>query len=331
MLPSRLSFVPLAAASLLAVRLAAQTAVDPAPVGNARAAELPGLHNVFHLSQKLYTGSEPEGDTGFRSLAALGIRTVLSVDGTKPDVERAHRFGLRYAHLPFGYDGCPPRTADRIVRAVRDLPGPIYLHCHHGKHRAPTAAAFAREALDHLAPEAAVREMRRAGTDPHYVGLYAGVRAYHVPTPKEIDRAPARFPERASTPPIMEAMVRIGRRFDLLARARAAGWKTPAGLPDRAPANEALQLRELLTEIDRTDASIAKRGPEFREWLQSARDDAASLEKSLRARDSAMAATAMGRVEAGCARCHAVYRDRPQAGSKPLGCAPLAPGTAVPG
>src|SRR5205814_5083001 len=66
----------------------------------AKPAELPGLHHVFRVDHKLYSGAAPEGDAGLGSLRALGIRTVISVDGARPDVTRAQRFGLRYVHLP---------------------------------------------------------------------------------------------------------------------------------------------------------------------------------------------------------------------------------------
>src|SRR5262245_60445548 len=83
--------------------------------------ELAGLHNVYRVTDKLYSGSSPEGDEGFRSLQRLGVKTVLSVDGARPDVERSRRFGLRYAHLPVGYDGITHDQALRLARAVRDL------------------------------------------------------------------------------------------------------------------------------------------------------------------------------------------------------------------
>jgi protein tyrosine phosphatase (PTP) superfamily phosphohydrolase (DUF442 family) len=100
-----------------------------------------GLHNVFPITDKFYSGSCPEGEAGFGSLRALGVRTVISVDGARPDVELARKHGLRYVHLPIGYDGVPRQQALRIARAVRDLPGPVYLHCHHGKHRGPVTAS----------------------------------------------------------------------------------------------------------------------------------------------------------------------------------------------
>ena len=46
------------------------------------------------------------------------MRTVISVDGARPDVVRAHSFGLRYVHLPIGYDGVPREQALRIARAT---------------------------------------------------------------------------------------------------------------------------------------------------------------------------------------------------------------------
>jgi protein tyrosine phosphatase (PTP) superfamily phosphohydrolase (DUF442 family) len=173
--------------------------VAPA-IGAALPAELPGLHNVFRVDANLYSGSVPEGDVGFASLRALGIRTVITVDGARPDVERARRFGLRYVHLPFGYDGCPIPRALEIIRAVRDLPGPIYLHCHHGKHRSPAAAALVHIALDGASNAEAVAFMKRAGTALEYVGLYGGAASFRRPTAAQIDGAPTQFPPVAAVP-----------------------------------------------------------------------------------------------------------------------------------
>src|SRR5438094_677830 len=81
--------------------------------------------------------SSPDGDEGFHSLQQLGIKTIVSVDGARPEVDLARKYGLRYVHLPIGYDAVPREQALRIARAIRDLPGPVYIHCHHGRHRGP--------------------------------------------------------------------------------------------------------------------------------------------------------------------------------------------------
>lgn len=65
--------------------------------------DLPGLHNVMRISDQLINGSSPEGDAGFTSLRSLGIKTILSVDGARPDLVRAKKVGIRYAHLPISY------------------------------------------------------------------------------------------------------------------------------------------------------------------------------------------------------------------------------------
>jgi protein tyrosine phosphatase (PTP) superfamily phosphohydrolase (DUF442 family) len=281
-------------------------------VGAMKPAELPGLHNVFRVSEKLYSGSAPEGEPGFQSLRKLGIRTVITVDGARPDVAAARRYGLRYVHLPFGYDGCPTPRALEIVRAVRDLPGPIYLHCHHGQHRSPAAAALVHIALDGASNAEALAYMRRAGTDPVYTGLYGDAASFRRPAAAEINRASRHFPETAVVPPLADAMVRIDDRFAALQRIQKSGWQSPAGEPDRDPAHEALQLRELFHELQRTGAS-AGRPRDFRGWLRDAERGSAVIEASLRAGDRGRTAAALGRVAAACGACHARYRNIPQA------------------
>src|SRR5262245_48277837 len=117
-------------------------------VGSSVAAEprkLAALHLpcAIEIHPQVISGGLPEGEAAFQDLAALGIKTIISVDGATPDVATAKKHGLRYVHLPHGYDGISAARAAELAKAVRDLPGPIYIHCHHGKHRSPAAAAVA--------------------------------------------------------------------------------------------------------------------------------------------------------------------------------------------
>src|SRR4051812_12165364 len=83
---------------------------EPVPTPPA-VVDLPGVHNVLRLNDRLYSGSSPEGDGGFQSLQGLGVRTIITVDGARPEVERARKHGMRYVHLPIGYDGVPRSQA----------------------------------------------------------------------------------------------------------------------------------------------------------------------------------------------------------------------------
>jgi protein tyrosine phosphatase (PTP) superfamily phosphohydrolase (DUF442 family) len=165
--------------------------------------EAAGLLNAFRLSERLYSGASPEGDAGFAALQQLGVRTIISVDGAKPDVAMARRHGLRYVHLPVGYDGIPRERALQLALAVRDLPGPIYVHCHHGKHRGPAAAVAIMLCLEEsFTTDAAEAWLKRAGTDPHYTGLIGLPRTLRRPAPGELDNVSADFPEVAPRRPL---------------------------------------------------------------------------------------------------------------------------------
>lgn len=87
-----------------------------------------GCENVYRVSAKMISGSEPHGGEAFRALAAAGVRTIISVDGAKPEADLAEKFGIRYVHLPIGYDGVPETRAFELARALRDLDPLIYIH-----------------------------------------------------------------------------------------------------------------------------------------------------------------------------------------------------------
>ncbi|OWK34998.1 hypothetical protein FRUB_09840 [Fimbriiglobus ruber] len=275
-------------------------------------ADPPGVHNLLRLTDRLYSGSSPEGDAGFQSLRDLGIKTVISVDGAKPDVATAKRFGLRYVHLPIGYNGVPRETAVRIARAVRDLPGPAYIHCHHGTHRGPSAAAAALRCLDDRCPASAAMDiLRTAGTDPKYKGLFASVESSAAATPAEWDRAGQDFPETAPVPDLARLMAGIDERWDRLKLVRAAGWKAVPDHPDVDPTHEALQLMEHFFEVSRLN-DPERPDKEFRQMLADAEASAADLEKALRASPprADTAAAAYARSSSLCAKCHERYRDK---------------------
>ncbi|MFO0877594.1 MAG: hypothetical protein U0840_09490 [Gemmataceae bacterium] len=297
-----------------------ESPAPPEPVARSepKKVEVAGLHNVYKLSESLYSGSGPEGDVGFASLEKLGIKTVISVDGARPDVDRARKCGMRYVHLPIGYDGVPRKQALRIARAVRDLPGPVYLHCHHGKHRGPAAAGAAMLCLDDACgAEEALAWLRTAGTDPRYTGLYLSARETRRPTKEELDSVPGDFPEVAEVGGLAKLMVEVDHRWDHLKLAREAGWKRPPAHPDIDPPHEVLQLAELYREAGRLSGGKGKHGDELRRWLVESEATAKRLEGALRGgkkgvMDAAGAEKAFKQVEADCKRCHAKHRDVPQ-------------------
>jgi len=275
------------------------------------------LDNVFRVTQDLYSGSSPETEAAFAGLKKLGIKSIISVDGARPKIELAKKFGLRYVHLPIGYDGISPERSLQIAKAARELPKPIYVHCHHGKHRGPAGAAVAQLCLDgncRIADALAV--MKSAGTDPRYKGLFKSVEQFKRPTDEELKRLPAELPEVVEAKGLALAMVGIDQSFDNLKLARAAGWKSPPVHPDLDPPHEALQIVESFQELLRSPA-INQRPSEFRKWLEETRTTAIDLENALRTwkekgADKDSVERAFAATNATCTRCHAKFRDVPK-------------------
>ena len=275
--------------------------------------EVDGLHIVFRITEKLYSGSGPEGEKSYASLRKLGIRTVISVDGAKPDVELARKFGLRYVHVPFRYNGVPRSQAVQLAKAVKELPGPIYIHCHHGKHRGPTAAAIAQLCADERCMvETALEILKKAGTNPRYQGLFESVQKFRRPTRQELAGV-AELPEVVKVASMTQAMVSIDNAWDHLKLVRAAGWKTPKDHPDLDAQHEAKRLAGHYLDVSKLPKT--KDLPEdFLRWLADGQAAANKLEIVLRSPkvDGEAAEKAFMQGSMACSRCHSKYRDLPE-------------------
>lgn len=270
--------------------------------------DIAGCENVFQLSESVYSGGEPHDEAALKALADHGIKTIVSVDGAKPDVETAKKYGLRYIHLPIGYDGFSRERGLQFGRVLTDLKGPVYFHCHHGKHRGPAAVAAGMECTGAWTPTQANAFLKAAGTADKYTGLYNFVNTFKLPSKKELATVDVSFPAVADTPPFQESMAQIDRQKDNLALAEKSGWKAPADHPDIAPPHEALQLRETFTELIRLNAGPERPAP-FHEDMKKALAAATALEEALRTSQPGAATSAFKTLNQACNTCHEQFRD----------------------
>ncbi len=283
--------------------IAAPSPDAPAPV------DLPGLSNLVTFHDGFISGSAPEGDEGFETLQKLGIRTIISVDGAIPDVDRARAHSLRYVHLPIGYNGMDESRTLELARAVRDLPGPIYIHCHHGKHRSAAAAAAVAVTLGRLNNDSAIARMKVSGTATDYTGLYRCVEVAVPAAPDRLNTAPSDFPEVCKPSSLVDAMVEIDEALDHLKEIQGAGWTTPADHPDLVPAAEAGRLADL-QRLLLADAEVQSLPQDFAEWLALGAKHSQSLEDAIIASASAAELSErLKKVSTSCTDCHARFRD----------------------
>jgi hypothetical protein len=209
------------------------------------------LHNVFRYADGVLGGSEPATDEDFATLATLGVKTIVSVDGARPKVETAAKHGLAYVHVPIGYDGVPEPARRQLVKTLRSVPGPIYVHCHHGVHRGPAAVGCMLVGDGRVEPAAALAMLKTVGTSPEYPGLYRDVAATRRFAAEELAAVPVP-PPTASVSDFASAMAELDRAWDRIKLVQQAGWKADPKHPDLDPKHEAVMLHEFLAELRRT-------------------------------------------------------------------------------
>ena len=261
---------------------------------------------IARVTGDVWFGSEPVGPESFRELRRLGIKYVVSVDGAKPNVKAAEENGLRYVHIPFGYDGVPELSALSLARVMREAGGkPVFIHCHHGKHRGPVGAAIACRVADaNFSSTDALDLIRSAGTSPEYQGLWRDVEDFKPPSDSV---ALPELVEVAEIDSLTEAMASMGRAFDHLKLLEKSRWQVPASHPDLIAVNEAVLVWEALRESRRLDAG------EFPEkylaWMRESEEMAYELTEALRSREREEANRHFQALKRSCKQCHREYRD----------------------
>lgn len=274
-----------------------------------RVATSEDLHNVWQLSPRIYSGAEPESDSSFAELAKLGIRTVVSVDGLAPRVDLAKKYGMRMVHIPFGYDGIPEETRLALVRVAKEVPGKIYVHCHHGKHRGPAGAAILCRADDGRGVVAAREILEKAGTSREYSGLWRDVESFvlpdkSLPLPELVEAR-----RTASLAATMAELDRTHDRLQLLAR---HGWTAPPEHADLSARQEATIFREHYAESVRLLGSRDTATSEaLRSAFQQAFEQSRRLAEQVNAPnfDKSQASALLNQVQASCKDCHAKFRN----------------------
>jgi len=282
--------------------------VAPPPLTAEQPVELAGLHNVVAYAPSVVGGGQPEGKEGLETLAAMGIKTVISVDGAVPDVDAAKAVGIRYVHLPISYDTVTPERQKQLAQAVANCDGPIYVHCHHGKHRSSAALGAALVLAGKLTPETAQSRMRISGCAKEYEGLWKAVANAKPLDAAQLKADAASFPSVSKVSGMVATMAEIDSVFDLVKQAKAAKWTPPGDHPDLVPAKETNRLHLLFAGLEK-DADSRKMPAEYQTILQADIEKTRALDTALRKGDLAAADQLFDTVAKSCKQCHTKYRD----------------------
>ncbi len=264
------------------------------------------IEELRMLSARLACGPEPT-EVLLKNLAEQGVRTLVSVDGQKPDLELAKRYGMRYIHLPMGYDGVPPEVQVSIASLLEKHPGKIFFHCHHGKHRGPAAAAIAARITGDFSAKDAENFLHEAGTSPDYSGLWRDVREFSkLPT----DVQPRPLLPISPVDPMVEEMNRLDTAFDDFAAHFSE--RVTSDTEARSLAELAVLMEEALRESRREVVEEPKLWPEelvaaFDASLRTAVTLRKSLDDADRSPDQIE--DALAAVKQDCKTCHRKFRN----------------------
>ncbi|MCC9598927.1 sulfatase-like hydrolase/transferase [Stieleria sp. JC731] len=258
------------------------------------------MQNFRRIDPKLFVGGSPRGEEAFAALAQRGVRTIISVDGSTPQVELAKQHGLRYIHLPIGYDQVDATRTLELAKAINESSGGVYLHCHHGKHRAPAAVAVACVALGKMDHQQASELLKQAGTSPRYAGLFRSVDQTEPHDLTEIQTLKTDFKSSVEVTELAQQMVAIDRSLEhLLASLKESGDEF---------AEDSMLLHEHFAEALRLE--------EIRSWpepqLQRMKRSAAIAQQISKASKEQLQKDPLGLIkslQSECKNCHAEMRD----------------------
>jgi protein tyrosine/serine phosphatase len=166
----------------LAVRLVAP-AILFAAIASAQPA---GVANFHKVNDNLYRGAQPTPE-GFRSLAQMGVKTVLDLRETdsrsraeKLAVEAA---GMKSVNIPWQGTNVPANGDVAMALSLLNDPaaGPVFVHCRRGADRTGTIVAAYRIAHDKWSGEKALREAKDLGMAWYAGGMKNYIRNYKPP------------------------------------------------------------------------------------------------------------------------------------------------------
>ena len=293
----------------LAASCASNERVDGSSDARSADHESHALHNLHRFGDGVYSGSVPHGEAGFDELRAMGVRTVISVDAARPDVEATRARGMRYIQIPIQYAGISSAERLALTKALREAERPIYVHCHHGKHRGPAAAAYALATCGEITPERGVELLEISGTSKSYPGLWEVVGNADAPSPEqERVMASVELPEIAQVTGFAAGMAGVDRAWDHLKLMAKNGWRAPSDHPDLVAAAEAGVVADHLRTLIDDEESVAY-GEAFQNDMARSAREASELEAALVDRDLSLADVRFEALGASCNACHDTHRN----------------------
>jgi tyrosine-protein phosphatase SIW14 len=146
--------------------------------------DAPGVPNFHQVNQHLYRGAQPS-DEGFKSLAKLGVKTVIDLrrpteHSTSAEEKAVKAAGMRYVNIPMEGVIAPEQSSisKALSLMLAETDGPVFVHCKRGADRTGTVIAVYRMSHDRWGNSQAIHEAKSLGMSWTQVGLKHYIYAY---------------------------------------------------------------------------------------------------------------------------------------------------------
>lgn len=160
-------------------------ALVPSLVWASDAVLAPGVPSFHQVDDRVYRGGRPTNQ-GCETLAKLGIKTVIDLEGTgaRSRRERAvvEALGMRYVSIPLpGLQAPSDEQVFRVLDLLETTEGPVFVHCWRGRDRAGLVIACYRITHDGWGNREALQEARAHGMSSFERGMQHYILRFRPP------------------------------------------------------------------------------------------------------------------------------------------------------
>ena len=137
------------------------------PVEWATPVELPGVANLYKVTDYLYRGEQPTQE-GMKNLEGLGIKTIINLRPLYTDADEIKGTRLRVEELSVKVWHIEDADVIRVLRITRNREnGPFLIHCTYGADRVGVMIAMFRVVELGWTKDEAIQEMVNGGYGFH--------------------------------------------------------------------------------------------------------------------------------------------------------------------
>lgn len=99
------------------------------------------MENRIKINDQLFVGAQPTSEQ-LEALSRQGFKSVVNLRAEGEDDqplspqaegERVRELGMQYMNLPVSMKSMKPELVHQFREELRNLPGPVFVHCHKGK------------------------------------------------------------------------------------------------------------------------------------------------------------------------------------------------------